>query len=428
MPFLQNKPAILFVTPVLGHPPKGGPELRIENSIKALSKIATVTLYCRISCVQIGGDSAIKYLRNFVEGIHFAPFFQRQNGFFSLLPRLINLFFRILLRRNLIALPVEGEADYQDVVRTAESLGADAIWLGYGNISYPLLKYIKACSNIPVVVDTDSVWSRFVLRGCPFAKDENERKMIEAKGKAKEQEERWGTRLADVTTAVSVVDAEYYRGLTDDPARVHIFPNVIDLNTYKIISPPNRFTKPCIYLAGSFWPDSPMEDSARWMLKLVLPILKREVPDVHFYIVGRGSTQVLADVGDTNVTITGELPSVLPYLTNATVAVIPLRFESGTRFKILEAGACGIPVVSTTLGTEGIPTTNGRDILIADTPEDFAHAIIRVIHDRELAESLGLNLKDLVTNGYSIAALASEGQEILHFLLDHDFESINADK
>jgi glycosyltransferase involved in cell wall biosynthesis len=416
---MNKKTKILFVTPILGHPPKGGPELRIENSIKALSRISTVTLYCRTFHAQMGGDDAIEYLHNFVDKIYFSPFYRQSREKLSFSTRLLNLIFRKFLGRN--AFPVataEGEADFLDVVSTAEALHADVIWLGYGNVSYPLLKYIKEHSRIPVVVDTDSVWSRFVLRGCPFAKDELERKRVEAEGKAKEQEERWGTRLADVTTAVSEVDAEYYRGLTGNPDRVHIFSNVIDLKTYKSTSPPSGFIKPCIYLAGSFWPNSPMEDSARWMLECVLPILKQEVPDIHFYIAGRGSDQILSDVNDENVTVAGELSSVLPYLTNATIAIVPLRFESGTRFKILEAGACGIAVVSTTLGAEGIPTTNGKDILIADTPEEFAQAIIKIVCDRQLAENLGLNLKELVSQGYSIDALAAEGQAILHYLLE----------
>jgi glycosyltransferase involved in cell wall biosynthesis len=413
----SSKPVVLFVTPVIGHPPKGGPELRIENSIKALSRIATVTLYCRISSARIGGEAASSYLRNYVNKIYFAPYCRDKSVLYSYYSRGVNKLSRKLLKRNLYTAEHEGEIDFHDVVNTAKAIEADVIWLGYGNISYSLLKYIKQHCTTPVVVDTDSVWSRFVLRGCPYAKDEAERIRIEAEGKAKEEEEHWGTRLADVTTAVSEVDAVYYRELSDDPTRVHVFSNVIDLDTYKPVSAPPGFKKPCMYLAGTFWPNSPMEDSARWIVNLVLPLLKRELPELHFYIAGRGSDQILADVTDGCVTVAGELPSVLPYLANATVAIVPLRFESGTRFKILEAGACGIPVVSTTLGAEGIPTNDGLDILIADTPEQFAQAILRIIRDGKLAEKLGKNLKELITNGYSIEALAHEGQAILDYLL-----------
>ena len=95
---------------------------------------------------------------------------------------------------------------------------------------------------------------------------------------------------------------------------------------------------------------------------------------------------------------------------------MPLRFESGTRFKILEAGACGIPVVSTTLGAEGIPVTHGRDILIADEPETFAESIVQLIANRDLAMGVGESLKMLVRDKHSVASLAQEGQSILKCL------------
>jgi len=418
---MNNKPNILFVTPILGHPPKGGPELRIENSIKALAKVSDLTLYCRVPLSQMGGDTAVQYLRHFAKSIYFAPFCTTQHTtIFSMIPRAINLISRTIAGRDILlpasSLKIEGQSDYLDVIEKAELIGADVIWLGFGNISYPLLKYIKENSRIPVVVDTDSVWSRFLLRGTPYAKDDSEREQIEADGKAKEEEECWGTNLADVTTGVSEIDAEYYRNLSKDPTRVHLFSNVIDLSFYAHTDKPLNFKTPSIYLAGTFWPGSPMEDAARWMRREILPLVKREIQDIHFYIAGRSSETILADINDDNVTITGELPSVLPYLTNATVSVVPLRFESGTRFKILEAGACAIPVVSTTLGAEGIPAIDGKDILIADTPEDFANLIVKVINNPQMADHLGSNLRKLVTKHFSIDALATEGQNIIDFL------------
>jgi polysaccharide biosynthesis protein PslH len=106
---------------------------------------------------------------------------------------------------------------------------------------------------------------------------------------------------------------------------------------------------------------------------------------------------------------------MLPFLTNADVC-IPPRFESGTRFKILEAGASGTPVVSTTLGAEGLPVESGRHLLIADTPEAFAEAIVRVIRDRTLAATLSRQLKLLVKSRFGIDRLAVEGAAVLDYL------------
>ena len=83
-----------------------------------------------------------------------------------------------------------GYEDYKDILDVARKLKPAAIWLGYGNISYPLLKYLKENSNYPIVLDTDSVWSRFVLRGLPFAKNESEIDKIRQKGKAKDGGDR----------------------------------------------------------------------------------------------------------------------------------------------------------------------------------------------------------------------------------------------
>jgi len=304
--------------------------------------------------------------------------------------------------------------DHAAVIRLAKAIRAEVIWLGYGNISYPLLRAIKAASSIPVVLDTDSVWSRFVIRGLPYAATEAEAERIAVAGRDKEEEERWGTRLADITTAVSDVDAEYYGSLTARDGQIRIFANVIDLASYQVApAPPSGFRTPALHLAGTFGPHSPMDDAARWMINEVMPLVRNRRPDAHLYIVGRGSRETLSDVRESNVTIAGELPSVLPYLCNASVALVPLRYESGTRFKILEAGACGIPIVSTTLGAEGIPVTNGEDIFIADDPAGFADAILHVLDSPECAASVAANMLALVRRDYALDTLAAQARSIL---------------
>jgi glycosyltransferase involved in cell wall biosynthesis len=112
----------------------------------------------------------------------------------------------------------------------------------------------------------------------------------------------------------------------------------------------------------------------------------------------------------------------MPHLCYADVAIVPLRFESGTRFKILEAAACGIPIVSTTLGAEGLAVSHGEDILIADRPRSFADSIIRLIKDRDFALRVAKNLKTLVYEKYSLKSLTQEGQRILEYLLQKRLE------
>jgi len=420
---MSRKPIVLFITPVLQYPATGGPYLRIENSIKALSQISELYLYSRVSLEQLGGENGLSFYKAYCKNIHFAPstiegnknvyplLFKGRN----ILRKLVNLLSLKIIHINLLSeIP---KSDIMDILKVADRINIDLIWLGFGNISYPILKFIKESSNYKVVLDTDSIWSQFILRELPLVTNKKERQKIEDRGRKKEEEERWGTQLADVTTAVSKIDADYYIGLAKDKEKVHIFSNVIDVESYQNIpSPATNFKNPCIYLAGTFWSRSPMEDAARWVIKEVLPLVRSKIPDIHFYIVGSNSDRILSDIDDPGITITGKVPSVLPYLCYANVALVPLRFESGTRFKILEAGACGIPVVSTTLGAEGIPVTHEKDILIANEPSGFSNSIIKLVREPDLAKEMAEKLKTLVQEKYSVASLTQEGDSILKSL------------
>ena len=405
-------PKVVFTTSVLHHPPIGGPFLRIENSIKALSRISDLYVFSRIPVSKIGGAPAADFYGRFTRGLWFPKRSARR-----LLSRVANKVCWTISKKSPFLSDPNSVDLSLEILQQAENIGADVIWLGYGNISYPLLEHLKKRSSIKVVVDTDSVWSRFVLRRLPFARDEAEREKIRREGLQKEEEERKGASLADVTTAVSQVDADYYRPLAREPRHVHLFSNVIDLENYRLLPPPPAsLKKPCLYLAGSFGPRSPMEDAARWVLENVLPSLQKAIPDLQFIIAGSGSDTTLADVQCPSVTVTGKVPSTLSYLCHADVALVPLRFESGTRFKILEAGACGTPVISTTLGAEGLEVIHGKHLLLADTPEDFIQAVLRLLHDRVLASTLSSNLRRLVEEKYSLNALVQEGRQILSHL------------
>lgn len=407
---MHLKPRILFSTPVLKHPAIGGPYLRIENSIKALSQISELTIYCRT----IISPPEIEYYRQFCHDFYYDPPKTILSNYIYRVKRLISIFFKKMLKWE----SLQKEEDFQYLLHIANIIQPDIIWLGYGNISYPLLEYIKNNSSYKVVCDTDSVWSRFILRGLPFALNDVVRKRIENEGEKKSDEERRGTQLADISTAVSEVDAEYYRRLAKKPEQIKIFSNVIDLNSY--LTTPEKiddFKKPCIFLAGTFWKNSPMEEAARWFIDTVLPSVKTHIPNIHLYIVGNGSDTILKDISNPSITITGQLPSVLPYLCHADVSIVPLKYESGTRFKILEAGACKIPVVSTTLGAEGIPVTHGIDILIADDSELFAQSIIKLILNPGFSQTLATNLYSLIKEKYNISQLTKEGSEIIEYLM-----------
>ena len=319
--------------------------------------------------------------------------------------------------REMTACSAERDASY--IAELVQKHATTVVWFGHGQISFPLIRAVKALlPDIKVVCDTDSVWSRFILRELPFQPNPLRRRLIAWRGRRKEKEERQWVNLCEITTAVSEIDAAYYRESAIDPRRVRIFANAIDIENYTSNpQPPPDLKKPCIYLAGTFGHyHSPMDVAARWVLDEVLPRLRRRIPDIHFYIVGRDSDRTLAHRADKHVSVKGMLASVLPYLRHADVAIVPLKFESGTRFKILEAGACGVPLVSTTLGAEGIGVSDRENILVADTAEAFAAAIVEIFKNPDYARTLGRRLHDLVAQRYSLDAQKREGQSIIRFL------------
>jgi glycosyltransferase involved in cell wall biosynthesis len=397
---------VLFTTPILEHPPAGGPQLRVENSIKALSTPCELHVVSRATRRSVGEAGEALY-RSLSRGFYYAPAFAGN--------RYLRRIRRTLLRAN----RDETRSSAQFIVDLVDQLGIDVVWFGHGQISFPLIREVKAARpDLKTVCDTDSVWSRYVLRELPFAADPIRRAQIERAGREKEAEERAWVNLCEVTTAVSEVDADYYRAIAREPARIQVFSNAIDVRQYETVPPaPPDLVHPCMYLAGSFVPaGSPMEVAATWVLEEVLPRVRQELPDIRFYIVGRGSQTISAAVDGPDVVVKGKLPSVLPYLCHADVALVPLKFESGTRFKILEAGACGVPLVSTVLGAEGIPVIDNEHILLADDPLPFAQAIVKLIKDRPFAEQLAQNCRQLVRERYTIESLSREAAHILEYL------------
>jgi glycosyltransferase involved in cell wall biosynthesis len=393
---------VLFTTPMLLHPAASGPHLRIENSIKALGTVSDVHLISRVPSHQMGGERAVQFYTSLVKAFHHSPSVK-------------NLSSKRFLRRVHIVVRSLLHDDAKYIVNYAYKHKIKIIWFGYGNLSYPLIKRIKKLApNLKLICDTDSVWSRFLAREVPFIKGAQEKERVLSEAQKKELEEKAWVELCDVTTAVSDVDAEYYQGLTKNKAKVALFSNVLDMNSYHKVKPLSSLKKPAIYLAGSFGKaTSAMNRAAEWLLHEILPAVKKHIPHIHCYIVGSHSDLAFGNLKDPNVTVTGRVESVLPILQHVDVALTPLQFESGTRFKILEAGACKIPMVSTTLGAEGLPVEHEEHILLADDTQNFAKAIVRLIENESLAQKLAQNAYDLVKSQYSLHTLENEAKSIL---------------
>ena len=192
--------------------------------------------------------------------------------------------------------------------------------------------------------------------------------------------EAWACRRADRVLAVSEADAAALRTLVPG-LEVTVVPNGIDTRAYTPTPAPPHI--PTLIFTGTM-DFRPNVDAVLWFAREVLPRVRAEVPEAHFVVAGQRPHRRLEGLrGDPAVTLTGWVEDVRPHIAQAAVYVAPLRMGGGTRLKLLEAMAMGKPVVATRLGAEGYPVTDGRELLLADTPADFAAAVVALLRAPE---------------------------------------------
>jgi glycosyltransferase involved in cell wall biosynthesis len=132
----------------------------------------------------------------------------------------------------------------------------------------------------------------------------------------------------------------------------------------------------------------PNADAARWLVGRIAPALRELVPDVHVRLVGLGNPGLVSLHNPPVTTVVGPVPDIVTELSRADLIVVPIRFGSGTRVKIIEAFAHRIPVASTTLGAEGLGVDDGRHLLLADTAQGLASACARLLTEPDLRQRL----------------------------------------
>lgn len=160
---------------------------------------------------------------------------------------------------------------------------------------------------------------------------------------------------------------------------------------------------------------APNVDGLLWFLKGVLPRLLRSAPDIRIHMVGRNPDQrLVAAVDNKNVFLFPDVPDVIPYYESASAAIVPLFAGGGTRIKILEAFWNCRPVVSTTIGAEGLNAVHRSHLLIADTEEAFAEACLDLLANYELSGRLTAEGLALVQENYSVAAASEEIKSLTH--------------
>jgi glycosyltransferase involved in cell wall biosynthesis len=164
------------------------------------------------------------------------------------------------------------------------------------------------------------------------------------------------------------------------------------------------------FLGGLHWP--PNAQGILWFADHVWPLVLAEVPDAVLTIIGRDPPQTLNSSRYTNIDIPGYVVDLQPYLQETAVFTVPLHAGGGMRVKIIDAWAWGLPIVSTSIGAEGIVITSGENVLIADEPHAFAHAVIQLLTSPDRREALRMAGRQTLEQLYDWRRIYDEWDDI----------------
>jgi glycosyltransferase involved in cell wall biosynthesis len=206
--------------------------------------------------------------------------------------------------------------------------------------------------------------------------------------------ERDVCRAAGKVIAVSDNDADLMGRLFEIP-QPRVAPTGVDIE-YFTPAGQARPAADLVFVGSMDW--LPNIDGIAWFVRDVLPLIRRWRPGCSVAIVGRAPTAEVAGLADRDplIQVTGTVPDIRPWLWDALVSVVPLRIGGGTRLKIYEAMAAKVPVVSTSVGAEGLEVSSPETIRLADTPEGFAEACLELLNDSAQRARMASAAWDLV--------------------------------
>jgi glycosyltransferase involved in cell wall biosynthesis len=398
---------VLLLTQVLPYPPDSGPKVKTYNVLKYLAQHHAVTL---VSFVRGDQSADVAHLQKFCKAVHVLPM-QRgaaRDGMAMLRsfaggqPWMMVRDDRSAMRELIDKLAGENKFDvahadqlnmaqYAQRVQGARTVldAHNALWLLYKRLAetmgagprkillnrdWQLLKTYEGriCNDFDAVLAVS---------------EEDKRALIEA--------------MAAPTLSPSPV--ERGRAGVGVGAKITVIPIAVDGDE---VAPVQRRPDAdhILHIGTMYWP--PNIDGVKWFINDVLPIIREQRPDVVFDVVGARPPQELLDMGkaDGRINVTGYVDDPAPFLQSAGVMVVPLRAGGGMRVKILNAMAQALPIVTTTLGCEGIAVKDGEHVLIADTPAAFAQAVLKVLGDRACADALGRAGRRLIDTTYDYRA------------------------
>lgn len=272
-----------------------------------------------------------------------------------------------------------GRFDVHDVIRQL-SPSLDVILLSRPHVALPYMFELRQhAPDLPVIYDMVDAHGLRELRQASLADDRYRANAA----RANHVLELGLCASADLTLAISDTEAEMVREEANDRAKVMVLGNI---HAALPVGPGAHGRDGILFVGGYGHP--PNVDAATWLVDDILPLLPRPIPTV---LAGSRPPREVKVLASESVDVAGWIDDLTPYYQRARIVVAPLRFGAGVKGKIGEALSHGVPVVTTTIGAEGMYLVDGHTALIADTPAEFAAAIERLRTDDELWTHLSTN-------------------------------------
>jgi polysaccharide biosynthesis protein PslH len=378
---------ILFLAPRLPWPLDTGGRLRTFNLFKQLSKIA------RMHMVSFSFEARDEEWKKEIEklGVKVTLVPAQES---SSLERVWDIAFN--------SLP-HSIAKYQksSMRSTLENLSKsehfDALHIDHIHMAY----YNRYFKGIPCFLDAHNVEYKIWER-CGEVEPMGIKKLLyyQQSSKMKTYEAIKTKEFKGVFTCSSD-DQKFFKDITSVEVPLYVIPNGVDTEFNAPDPSQGSNEEEAIVFTGSMnW--LPNEDAITFFCDKILPLIWKKKASVKFYVVGKNPSLIIKDLAqhDQRVIITGRVEDVRPYIRRARVSIVPLRIGGGTRLKILEAMALSQAIVSTSIGAEGIEYTDGKNILIGDSPQDFADKILLVLNDPQRSREIGIEARKFVCGKY----------------------------
>ena len=389
---------ILFLSLRCPYPPHRGDRIRSYNFIKQLSKQHAVTLvYFAESETDI--ESA-KHLKPFCERIEWVRFHRS----FAFLNTGVHCLSRHPLQLHYWYAPqMQRKINELLAQEHFELIHAQLFRMGqYVTEVQGPIKVLDLCDSLALNLNRraeleSNPWLAKIKLDCT-----PKRFLVKLEEKRVRRYEVDIMKAFDCGTVVARFDRDYLLA-QDDTLNLSIVPMGVDLSYFQ----PNPITEPAPMLlftgTMNYFPNA---DAAIYFCSEVFPRIRERHPKACFYVVGNHPSEPVKRLeAQDGVVVTGYVPDVRPYFEKASVFVAPLRAGSGIQTKNLEAMAMGVPVVTTSVGAMGLEADIGKELLVADTPADFAEQVIHLLDNECLRKTLAQTARTRVENSYSWEAI-----------------------